>query len=53
MKQEKRFKLPENQAKALLRYREIFEKGVRQRNLRGDTTMYNAGILPLNLYVND
>ena len=46
-------KLNENEVKALLRYREMYGKGVRQRSVRADTTKYNAGTLPLNLYTID
>ena len=43
-------KLKENELKVMLQSRERYGRGVRQRSVRADTTKYNAGTLPLNLY---
>ena len=39
--------------KTMYEYREKFGKGLRQRSIRSDTTKYNAGTLPLNMYQNN
>ncbi|CAC5363689.1 unnamed protein product [Mytilus coruscus] len=39
--------------KLLFEFRERYGTGVRQRSVRADTTKFNAGTLPLNMYQNN
>ncbi|CAC5409196.1 unnamed protein product [Mytilus coruscus] len=39
--------------KLLFEFRERYGKGVRQRSVSADTTKFNAGTLPLNMYQNN